>query len=785
MKMGMLLVTALTAGVIWAVQGTAGPYSVDLTTNPAVIPVGKAALIIKVSDQNGRPVTGATVKAIVRMPGMAMGEREETATPGAEPGVYTASAQFGMRGAYEATVSVSGPQGSGQAVIPLETGQDTGASGRGMPWGALTFYGALAAIILLVIIRMRRTGQSLDLRGIFTRQVILSLLLLGGAMAVAIWAVRTLRREGSMTPLEAQGMEMSTPAPEGVLPVRIVKAEIRPFASSVNYAGQAVGYVEQDVTSRVTGSIVAMNVYVGDRVRKGQVLARLDTSQVDPMVSEKLAGVANAEHGVAASVMEYRQALAGITQARAEVTVAQEEFAEAEAMLGAAREGRVSAEADLTAAQAEVEAMQAELDAARAASDYQQQELARSNQLFQGGAISKDEWQRARSEAQKSLAMVTRAQGNLQKAQAAVTAARSALRRADAEIVVASRKVHQAEATVRAKQSAVKSAQAAAEAAKKRVSQARAGVQEAAAATRGVMTQRDYAVLRSEVDGVVTQRLISPGTVVLPGQVLLKVAQISPIRLQANVSEADLARIRVGAEVEVTQRDTQAPPIVAKVTSVSPSVDPTSRTGIVEALFPNPEGRFLPGQYVSMTIVLGREADALVIESAAVQVEGQGAGRTFFVWVAEPSVTGDYTVRRQEVEVSDTSKDLVAIRHGLEAGDQVVIAPPRDLRAGMRVSPVLDKVVTRPSDEAQVVEITNAGYNPPSISVPSGKPFKLTFIRKTDETCGTEIVFPDLGIRAELPLNKPVTISLPAQPAGKQLNFTCPMDMLRGKAVAR
>jgi RND family efflux transporter MFP subunit len=553
----------------------------------------------------------------------------------------------------------------------------------------------------------------------------------------------------------------------------------------VNYAGQAVGYVEQDVTSRVTGSIVAMNVYVGDRVRKGQVLARLDTSQVDPMVSEKLAGVANAEHGVAASVMDYQQALTGITQARAEVTVAQEELAEAEAMLEAAREGRVSAEADLTAAEAEVEAMQAELDAARAASDYQQQELARSNQLFQGGAISKDEWQRARAEAQKSAAMVTRAQGNLQKAKAAVTAARSALRKAEAEIVVAGRKVHQARANVKAKESAVKSAQAAAEAAKKRVSQARSGVQEAAAATKGVITQRGYAVLRSEVDGVVTQRLISPGTVVLPGQVVLKVAQISPIRLQANVSEADLARIRVGAKVEVTRRDMQEPPVVATVTSVSPSVDPVSRTGIVEALFANADGRFLPGQFLSMNIVLGREAEALVLESAAVQVEGQGVGRRFYVWVARPSVTGDYTVQRQEVEVADTSKDMVAIRQGLKPGDQVVIAPPRDLTAGMRVTPVFDTVATTPSDEAQVVEITNAGYNPPSISIPSGKPFKLTFIRKTDETCGTEIVFPDLGIRAELPLNKPVTISLPAQPAGKQLHFTCPMDMLRGKAVAR
>src|SRR6185312_13028050 len=109
---------------------------VDLTTNPAVVPVGKAKLIIKVTDQSGKPVTGAIVKAIAKMPGMVMGEREETAVPGMELGTYTAPAQFAMGGAYEATISISGPQGTGQAVLQLQTGQSTAAAGGGVPWGS-------------------------------------------------------------------------------------------------------------------------------------------------------------------------------------------------------------------------------------------------------------------------------------------------------------------------------------------------------------------------------------------------------------------------------------------------------------------------------------------------------------------------------------------------------------------------------------------------------------------------------------------------------------------------
>lgn len=779
------IVAALLTFMAWAVQGTAGPYRVDLTTNPAVIPVGKAKLIIKVTDQSGKPVSGVTVRAIAKMPGMTMGEREETATPGSDPGTYAAPAQFAMGGGYEATISISGPMGTGQAVIPLHTGANTAAAGGGFPWGSLILWGGIAAAVLIVIVQMRRTGQSVNARGIFNRQVILSLLVLGAAVAIAVWAVNSQRREGSMTPLEAQVMEMNAPAPEGVLPVRLAKAERRPFSASVTYSGQAVGFVEQDIVPRVTGSIVAMNVYVGDRVVKGQVLARLDTTKIDPMVSEKVAGVTTAQQGVNVSAMEYQQALNGVTQARAEVIMSQGELAEAQAMLQAAQQGRGSAEAEVTSAQADVEAMRAELKSAQADYEYQQQDLARNRQLYQAGAISKDEWQRAQAEAQKSAAMVSRGEENVRRAQAGVNSARAGLRKTDAEITAARRKVQQAQASVRAKQAGVASAQSAAAAAKSRIGQAQAGVQEAAAATKGVITQRGYSILRADVSGVVTQRLISPGTVVAPGQAVLKVAQISPIRLQANVPESDLARIQVGALVKVTRRGVNEQPLMAKVTSVSPSVNPTSRTGVVEALFPNANGRILPGQFLSMDITVGGESSAVVIPSAAVQTEGQGIDRRSYVWVAQAGMNGEYTVQRQEVQVADASKDVVAIRAGLKSGDQVVVAPPQGLVAGNRVSAGNQSVATASSDRPQIVEITNAGYNPPSISIPSGKPFKVTFIRKTDETCGTEIIFPDLGIREPLPLGKPVTISIPAQPAGTQLNFTCPMDMLKGKAVAR
>jgi RND family efflux transporter MFP subunit len=774
----MLLALVVLTALAVAVQGVAGPYRVDLKTDPAVIAVGRAKLLVAITDSSGKPVSGAEVKAIVQMPGMTMGEREETGRPGATPGTYVIPVVFAMAGGYEAKISVKGPLGAGETKLDLATGQSTATGPSGFPYGTALLIVLGVGALLFVLSQMRRIKQGVNWRSLFSAQVVISLLLLGIVLAIATWAVNTQRRPGAMTPLEAQVMEMNTPAPEGTLPVRLAKAESKPFTETLTYSGQAVGFVEQDVVPRVTGVIVWMPYYVGTKVKKGQLLARLDTSQLDPMVSEKAAGVSTAQQGVGVAAMEYQQALNMVTQARAEVSMAEGEVAESKAMLTAAQQGRGTAESMVESAQAEVNAMQAELTSAQADRNYQDEELQRMKQLFDQGAISKSEWQRAQADAQKSSADVDKARENVARAQSGVRSARAELRKVDAEISGARRKVQQAEAQVRAKRAGVETARSAAAAAKSKIGQSRAGVAEAAAGLKGASTQLGYAELRSEVDGVITQRVISPGVVVAPGQSVLRVAQISPIRLQANVPEADLTRVQVGATVKIAKRNSKQNPVTARVTSISPSVDPNSRTGVVEAIYTNSEARFLPGQYLSMEISVGSNEPSVVIPNAALQTEEHGS----FVWVAKAAMNGEFSVSRREVQIGGRGGENVAVTSGITGGEQVVVAPPQGLTPETRVT---SSHAPTQAAANQTVEITEAGYSPPSISVPANKPFKVTFIRRASESCGTEVIFPDLGIRKTLPLNQPVTIDIPAQPGGKELRFTCPMNMLKGKAVAR
>ncbi|MEZ5305554.1 MAG: cupredoxin domain-containing protein [Pyrinomonadaceae bacterium] len=85
------------------------------------------------------------------------------------------------------------------------------------------------------------------------------------------------------------------------------------------------------------------------------------------------------------------------------------------------------------------------------------------------------------------------------------------------------------------------------------------------------------------------------------------------------------------------------------------------------------------------------------------------------------------------------------------------------------------------TQSAKVV-IGNYGYEPASLRLKRGVPAKITFLRTTDSTCATEVVFAEYGIRRDLPLNQAVTVSFTPRKAG-EFAFTCGMNMHRGKLI--
>lgn len=99
--------------------------------------------------------------------------------------------------------------------------------------------------------------------------------------------------------------------------------------------------------------------------------------------------------------------------------------------------------------------------------------------------------------------------------------------------------------------------------------------------------------------------------------------------------------------------------------------------------------------------------------------------------------------------------------------------------------PVSSAPVSAPGQLRVVAD--DHGFSPSSLALPAGPPgskVAVTFVRTTDDTCATEVVFPDLDLKRDLPLNQIVSVDVPTG-AARALTFQCGMGMFKGKLVVK
>lgn len=179
--------------------------------------------------------------------------------------------------------------------------------------------------------------------------------------------------------------------------------------------------------------------------------------------------------------------------------------------------------------------------------------------------------------------------------------------------------------------------------------------------------------------GLVLTRNVEPGQVVSPGSgTLFSIARGGEMELLAQVGENELARIPVGASVEVTPAgETQS--FTGQVWQVSPVIDESTRQGTVRvALSYDPALR--PGGFATATIVSGTLVAPRLPESAILSDE---EGSYVFI------VDENNTVVRRYVEPGMITNEGIAIASGLDGSERVVLYAGGFLREGETVRPVV------------------------------------------------------------------------------------------------
>jgi RND family efflux transporter MFP subunit len=293
------------------------------------------------------------------------------------------------------------------------------------------------------------------------------------------------------------------------------------------------------------------------------------------------------------------------------------------------------------------------------------------------------------------------------------------------------------------------------------------------------------------IDGIVTERQANAGLNVDSATKLFTVVDLASVWVVANAYERDLPRIHAGARATVRAQAYPNLALEGRVSYIDPQLSVDTRTAKVRVEVANPRGELRLGMYADV-VVAGTAGSAVpMIPKSALQ----NVGGHLVVYMPLPGDPAKFMER--EVHVGRPAGDLIEIVSGVKAGDSVVSQGSFYVKAeaerlglrgssgrGASTAPAAEPGVARPA-EAQTAKIVlnEKGYEPATVRLRAGVPATLTFVRTTDKTCGTEVVFPSLGIKRALPLNEPVTIEL--TPKAESIAFTCGMNMLSGIVVVQ
>lgn len=80
------------------------------------------------------------------------------------------------------------------------------------------------------------------------------------------------------------------------------------------------------------------------------------------------------------------------------------------------------------------------------------------------------------------------------------------------------------------------------------------------------------------------------------------------------------------------------------------------------------------------------------------------------------------------------------------------------------------------------VKADENGFSPSTITLKKGESATLRFKRTTEDTCADKVVFPDLKVTKDLPVNQPVEVAIDTKEA-RTLGFECGMGMYKSKVV--
>src|SRR6516165_922657 len=204
-----------------------------------------------------------------------------------------------------------------------------------------------------------------------------------------------------------------------------------------------------------------------------------------------------------------------------------------------------------------------------------------------------------------------------------------------------------------------------------KVDQLRAMIDADEAMIQTAQTNLDYTTITAPNDGRMGVRLVDPGNIVhandqgsIATLVLTRPSAVLFTLPARALDDIRGAMARVPVEVTAFDQDNRRALATGTLRLVDNTIDQTTATIRLKAMFPNEDDKLWPGEFVNARVLLETRSNAVVVPSAAVQRGPNG----LFVW----AVSGKDIAEPRPIETAQTYDNLTIVTSGLSGGERVV-----------------------------------------------------------------------------------------------------------------
>ncbi|MDP2653127.1 MAG: efflux RND transporter periplasmic adaptor subunit [Candidatus Omnitrophota bacterium] len=180
-----------------------------------------------------------------------------------------------------------------------------------------------------------------------------------------------------------------------------------------------------------------------------------------------------------------------------------------------------------------------------------------------------------------------------------------------------------------------------------------------------IKAQLKETVITASFDGVMGERKVSLGQFVNQGSTLTYLISQDPMKAEFRVPERFLGQLKDGQKIQVSVAAYPEDRFSGAVYFIDPQVEETTRTALVKARVPNPEGQLRRGMFANLDLIVSIRPRALVVPESALIPRGEEV----FTFI----VDAEGKAQMKPVKVGVRLAGKAEILEGLSAGENVIV----------------------------------------------------------------------------------------------------------------